>query len=73
MTAEIAILNRTAVALAADSVVTLVGANGPKTYDSAEKVFRLSRHQPIGIMVYNNAQFLNVPIEVLVRRFLANA
>jgi hypothetical protein len=69
MTAEIAILNRTAVALAADSIVTLIGQKGPKTYDSAEKIFRLSRHQPIGIMIYNNAQFMNVPIEVLVRRF----
>ncbi len=69
MTAEIAILNRTAVALAADSVVTLSSARGRKMYDSAEKIFELSRSQPIGLMVYNNAQHLNVPIDVVVRSF----
>lgn len=69
MTAEIAILNRTAVALAADSIVTLTGPLGSKTYDSAEKIFRLSRYDSIGVMIYNNAQILNAPVEVLVRRF----
>lgn len=69
MTAEIAILNRTAVALAADSVVTLSSARGRKMYDSAEKIFELSREQPIGLMIYNNAQHLNAPLEVVVRAF----
>ena len=71
MTAEIAILNRTAVALAADSVVTLAGSGGRKTYDSAEKIFQLSRYQPIGLMIYNNAQFMNAPLEVLARSYRA--
>lgn len=69
MTAEIAILNRIAVALAADSIVTLVGVNSSKTYDSAEKIFQLSRFQPIGLMIYNNALFMNAPLEIIVRRF----
>ncbi len=69
MTAEIAILNRTAVALAADSLVTLSSQRGRKTYDSAEKIFELSRSQPIGLMIYNNAQHLNAPLEVVVRSF----
>lgn len=69
MTAEIAILNRTAVALSADSIVTLVGAQTSKTYDSAEKIFQLSRFQPIGLMIYNNALFMNAPLEVVIRRF----
>ena len=69
MTAEIAILNRTAVALAADSVVTLSGPRGRKTYDSAEKIFELSRQQPIGLMIYNNAQHYNAPLEVVVRAY----
>lgn len=69
MTAEIAILNRTAVALAADSIVTLAGGMRPKTYDSAEKIFELSRRQPIALMIYNNAQFLNAPLEVIIRRY----
>jgi hypothetical protein len=69
LTAEIAILNRTAVALAADSVVTLSSARGRKMYDSAEKIFELSRAQPVGLMIYNNAQHLNAPLEVIVRSF----
>lgn len=69
MTAEIAILNRTAVALAADSVVTLAGEGRRKTYDSAEKIFELSKYQPIGLMLYNNAQFMNAPLEVLIRNY----
>jgi hypothetical protein len=69
LTAEIAILNRTAVALAADSVVTLSSPRGRKMYDSAEKIFELSRLQPIGVMIYNNAQHLNAPLEVVVRGF----
>jgi hypothetical protein len=69
MTAEIAILNRTAVALAADSIVTLAGGLRPKTYDSAEKIFELSRFQPIALMIYNNAQFMNAPLEVIIRKY----
>ena len=69
MTAEIAILNRTAVALAADSIVTLSGASGSKTYDSAEKIFELSRFQPIGLMAYNNAELIRIPMEILAREF----
>jgi hypothetical protein len=69
LTAEIAILNRTAVALAADSVVTLSSPRGRKMYDSAEKIFELSRVQPIGLMIYNNAQHLNAPLEIVVRDF----
>ena len=64
LTAEIAILNRTAVALAADSVVTLSNSPGRKTYDSAEKIFQLSHAQPIGLMIYNNARHVNAPLEV---------
>ena len=69
MTAEIAILNRTAVALAADSIVTLSGASGSKTYDSAEKIFELSHVRPIGLMVYNNAESIRIPLEILAREF----
>lgn len=69
MTAEIAILNRTAVALAADSIVTLSGPGGSRTYDSAEKIFELSNFQPIGLMIYNNAKFVNAPLEIIARRF----
>ncbi|MCY4101380.1 MAG: hypothetical protein OXF46_10750 [Rhodobacteraceae bacterium] len=69
MTAEIALLNRNAIALAADSVVTLTGNSVSKTFDSAEKIFELSRNYPIGLMIYNNPEVLNIPIEILIREF----
>lgn len=71
MTAEIALLNRKAVALAADSIVTITDQNNTniKTYDSAEKIFELSRIFPLGLMTYNSTEFLQVPIEILVREF----
>lgn len=69
MTAEIALLNRKAVALAADSIVTLTGNSVYKTYDSAEKIFELSRNKPIGLMTYNNTEILNIPIEIMIREF----
>lgn len=58
MTAEIAILNNTAVALAADSAVTIGDASNRKVYNSINKLFGLSRYQPIGIMVFGHADIL---------------
>jgi hypothetical protein len=69
MTAEIAIVNRSAVAFAADSAVTIQIGRGQKIYNSAEKIFQYCFQQPVGLMVYNNAEFMNVPIEVVIRKF----
>ncbi len=65
MTTEVAILNREAIALAADSAVTV--NNGTKIYNSANKLFALSKNHPIGIMVYGNAQLTGVPWETLIK------
>jgi len=67
MTAEIAILNREAIALASDSAVTLMGNSSPKIFTSANKLFSLSKYQPVGIMIYQNASFMEVPWEVLIK------
>ena len=69
MTAEIAIVNRSAVAFAADSAVTIQIGNGQKIYNSAEKIFQYCFQRPVGLMIYNNAEFMNVPIEVVIRKF----
>jgi hypothetical protein len=69
MTAEIAIVNRSALALAADSAVTIRIGGKYKIYDSAEKIFELTRQQPIALTLYNNVEFVNIPLDVLVRRF----
>jgi hypothetical protein len=67
LTAEIGILNRTGVALAADSAVTIGGLN--KVYNSANKVFSLSKHHPIGIMIYGGADFMGVPWETIIKTY----
>ena len=63
MTAEVAVLNAHAVALATDSAVTA----GGKIYTSANKLFALSKYRPVGIMVYNSARFMSVPIEAIIK------
>lgn len=68
MTAEIAIMNKTAVALAADSAVTI----GGKIYNTANKLFALSKYHPIGIMIYGNAELTGVPWETLIKIFRDN-
>ena len=66
MTAEIAIANSGAVALAADSAVTI---SGGKVYNSALKLFALSKVHPVGVMVYGSADFLGIPWETLIKNF----
>ncbi|MGK9199414.1 hypothetical protein [Sinorhizobium meliloti] len=67
MTAEIAILNKLAVALATDSAVTIsAGKQEQKIYDSADKLFDLSKKNPIGIMIYNGMQFMQAPLQTLI-------
>lgn len=69
MTAEIALLNRRALAFAADSAVTISDGTSTKIYNSAEKIFELSRITPIGLMIYNGMEFVGVPLDVLIRQF----
>ena len=67
MTAEIGILNPSAVALAADSAVTIGIHNGQKIYNSANKLFTLSKYHPVGIMIYGNAEIMMVPWETVIK------
>ena len=68
MTAEVAILNKLAIALAADCAVTVQTIKGQaKVYNSANKLFALSRTQPVGIMIYGNAEFMGVPWETIIK------
>ena len=72
MTAEIAIMNRSAIALAADSAVTVQTPDGPKIYNSANKLFRLSEIQPVGVMLYGSASFFDVPWETIIKEYRNN-
>ncbi|WP_407356761.1 hypothetical protein [Methanolobus sp. WCC5] len=69
MTSEIVIMNRAAIAMAADSAVTLSGYSRDKIFPSAQKLFTLSDHAPVGIMVYGNADFMSVPWETIIKMY----
>lgn len=74
MTAEIAILNKVAVALAADSAVTVSGqetGDSLKVYDTANKLFTLSKHHPVGVMLYGGAEILGMPWEIIIKEYRA--
>ena len=66
LTSEVLIMTPSAVAMAADSIVTI---NGNKTYEGVNKLFMLSKNPPMGIMVYNNANFITIPFETLIKDF----
>ena len=67
MTSEIAIMNKTAIALAADSAVTVTGRDKQKVHNTANKLFALSKHHPVGIMVYGSAELIDVPWETIIK------
>ena len=71
MTAEIAILNRNAVAMAADSAVTLQLSGGQKIYNTVNKLFTLSKYRPVGVMVYGSADFMQIPWETIIKMYRA--
>ena len=68
MTAIVGILNKQAVAVAADSAVTVGG--GTKIYNTANKIFNLSKGCPVGIAIYGNAALNScVPWEVVIKMY----
>lgn len=67
MTTEIAILNTAAVALAADSAITLSTPKGSKSLHSGNKLFSISKYEPVAAMTYNNATLNGIPWETLLK------
>ena len=67
MSAGICIMNKNAIAMAADSAVT-VGQH-VAIHNSANKLFALSRSEPIGVIVYSNASFMQIPIEIIIKQY----
>ncbi|MCL2863248.1 MAG: hypothetical protein FWE54_04060 [Methanimicrococcus sp.] len=66
MTAEIVLMNRNAVALAADSAGTIKTLTGSKTTPTMNKLFALSYEHSIGIMIYNSSYFMGLPWETII-------
>lgn len=69
MTSEVVVMNSLAVALAADSAATVTNGRDNKVYNSANKLFMLSKHHPVGVMVYNNSSLLGIPWETILKMF----
>lgn len=73
MTAEVAVINKSAIALAADSTVTidLRSADGTmrKTYNTVNKLFTLSKYRPVGVMIYGVADLMGVPWETIIKMY----
>lgn len=68
MTAIVGILNKQAVAVAADSAVTVGG--GVKIYNTANKIFNLAKGCPVGIAICGNAALNGcVPWEVVIKMY----
>ncbi len=73
MTSEIVVMNRYAVTLAADSATTVTkwidGEKEVRYFKGANKIFQLSNHQPVGMMIYSSADLHGAPWEVLIKDF----
>src|SRR5271167_3538088 len=73
MTCEICVMNRHAAVLAADSASTVVrwvdGKLETRYFKGTNKIFQLSHHHPVGVMIFNAADLLNVPWEILLKTF----
>lgn len=79
MTCEISIMNRQAIALAADSASTVTqwvnGSLEKRFFKGTNKIFQLSDYHPVGVMIYGSADIHKVPWELVIkdfRRYLAD-
>ncbi|MBV8502117.1 MAG: hypothetical protein JO006_10390 [Paucibacter sp.] len=67
MTCEVAVANRLAIALAADSAVTYT-EQGKTTYSSgANKIFQLACDAPVAVMINNSSTLGGVPWELIIK------
>jgi hypothetical protein len=73
MTAEVALLNRAAVALAADSATTFTYWEGgePKRrfFKGANKIFNISDRYPVGMMIYDSGNLDGMSWEVIAKAY----
>lgn len=69
MTAEVAVLSKSGVAIAADSAVTTGIRGREKIFTTANKIFTLSKFEPVGIMINGHVEHFGCPWEVLIKDF----
>ena len=66
MTAEVAIANKMAVALAADSAAT---SSSNKIYSSQKLFPLLDQHHAVGVMIFQNSEFMGIPWETIISMY----
>lgn len=71
MTAEVIVMNRKGVALAADSAGTLSLKDGYKIYNSNDKLYQVSDKCHIGLLTYGHSSLNGAPFELILGRFKA--
>ncbi|MFL9993028.1 hypothetical protein PQR34_19400 [Paraburkholderia sediminicola] len=71
MTCEVAVLNQYAAVIAADSAVTYSNGSGTgeRYSKGGNKIFQLSHHEPIGVMIYDTGSLLGVPWEIVIKEY----
>lgn len=69
MTAIVGVLNSRAFVIAADSAVTVTANNVKKVYNRSNKIFTLSKFQPVGIAIYSSADFMGIPLETIIKLY----
>lgn len=75
MTSEVALMNRSAVALAADSAATVTYWNPDKAkheqrfFKRVNKIFNIVSNKPVGLMVYGTGSLQGMPWEVLAKAY----
>ena len=65
MSAGMCIMNKQAIAMAADSAVT-IGTHAA-IHNSANKLFSLSRVVSVGLIIYSSSTLMSVPVEIIVK------
>lgn len=73
MTSEIAVMNQRAVALAADSAVTLIDGGTVVVRNDQRKLYNLVGGQPVGVMFFGVADMLGHPWEHLIEHYQKKA
>ena len=73
MTCEIAIMNKQAAVLAADSATTVTqwvnGSKEERYFKGTNKIFQISNYQPVGMMIYAASNLQGVPWEIVAKDF----
>ena len=73
MTSEIALMNQRAVALAADSAVTLIDGGTVAVRNDQRKLFNLVKGNPVGLMFFGGADLMGHPWDHLIEHYEAKA